>query len=158
MTEEKMVTMRAYGALDDAHAGHVEEGEEFETTERDAKFYRKAKWAGDAGVDPRVIQVEVAAEAYAEKREARRQMKAARQYTRNLSLADVQRGNSAGVDIMPSMVVMPEGEAPRTSAQTPGAVKVDGDDRLGIPHADDLGDRDAPDQSDDQSKKGKNKE
>jgi hypothetical protein len=118
---EANVEMMAYAPLDDPYAGHVEPNDEnggvFTTSEVNAKFYRKANWAGPPGTDPRDIQLEVAAEEYQRVTDARGQAREARQVFRNLGLASAQRGHSAAVGVMPQNFLLPQGEKARTNAQ-----------------------------------------
>lgn len=120
MADDK-VTMRAFAPLDDPYAGHVEPGDEnggvFETSETQAKMYRKANWAGAPGEDARDIQLAIAAQEIEERKVAKQQMGASRQQFRNLTLAAAERGNVAAVNVMPQSVRLPEGETPRTNAQ-----------------------------------------
>lgn len=118
---EANVEMMAYAPLDDPFAGHVEPNDEnggvFTTSEQNAKFYRKANWAGPPGTDPRDIQLEIAAEEYQLLQDAKGQARDARQVFRNLGLASAQRGNVAAVDVMPQNFLLPQGEKARTNAQ-----------------------------------------
>lgn len=91
------VTMMAYADLVDPVAGQVKAGEEFETSEQNAKTYRRAQWAGAPGTDPREIQASVAATEYEERQTARQQVSQARQQYRNLAPSSVERQN-VGVD------------------------------------------------------------
>ena len=114
---EANVKMRAFAPLDDPYAGHVAAGADFETSEVQAKFYRKANWAGAPGEDSRDIQLSIAAQEIEERQNAKQQMSTSRQTFRNLTLAAAERGNVAAVDVMPQSVRLPEGERPRTNAQ-----------------------------------------
>lgn len=114
---EANVEMVAYGPISDPHAGLVQNGDLFTTDEKNAKFYRKANWAGAPGTDPRDIQMEVAAEEYQRVKDARGQARDARQVFRNLGLHSAQRGNAAAVDVMPQSYLLPQGEKARTNSQ-----------------------------------------
>lgn len=140
MADNDRVTMVAFAELADPHTGEpVAEGEEFETTEREAKFYRKANWAGPPGTDPRDIQLEIAAEAFEERKEARRNAAASRQTFRNLNLSGAQRGHSSAVDVFPQRVLVPEGERPTTNEQLPAATEEGEEPLVPQTHAEDAG-------------------
>ena len=98
------VQMQAFSPLDDPYSGHVEAGEEFTTTDTQEKFYAKANWAGPVGVSAREIQVSVAAEELAERKDAKKFARHARQTARGLFPNSAARGNVAAVDVIPAIV------------------------------------------------------
>ena len=98
----------AFYALDDPYSGHVEPGDDYDgvftTTDTQERFYVKANWAGPAGTDAREIQLAVAAEEVAERKDARKFARHARATFRGLMPNSARRGNSAAVDVVPAVV------------------------------------------------------
>lgn len=148
----KEVELRAFYALDDPYAGHVEGGEEFTTTETQAKFYTKSNWAGPAGTDAREVQLQVAAEEFEERAQARRHSRAARALIRNLLPNSAARGNTAAVGVVPVVlgeIDEDEGEELRTNQQSSSKLVRESEN---LPSA---GDPDAQKAQDDAESKGK---
>lgn len=93
--KENLVTMTAFAGLSEPIAGQVQAGEEFETTQENARMYTRSRWAGAPGQSDREVQQQVAAEEIGDLRQAKTNASEARQAFRNLSPKSGERGNAA---------------------------------------------------------------
>jgi hypothetical protein len=119
----KTQEMVAFAALIDPYAGSVEADEEFTTTEEQARQYVRSNWAGPAGGNAREVQLEVAQEEFAVRKDARKYARASRQVFRNLMPNSAARGNSAAAGRVPVVLGVTEDDKDvRTNQQ---ATKLD---------------------------------
>jgi hypothetical protein len=129
MAEDPKVTLKARVDLVDSVAGAVEKGEEFETTERNAKAHTRANAVDGPGETAEEVSSKVALDEYEKKSEARKNMVGGRQRFRNLTLDSAQAGNVGTDSPMPGSVLIGKDERPRTNAQVQDPTG-DGADKL----------------------------